>query len=283
MNGGGVNGDAAGGEAGWEAGLAAGGRMGHPFSPLSPLRIPRAPLTAASAGGSPSCVLALLAAGAPPDIPGDGGVTPLHAAAASGQTECIEALLEAGADPEIADETGRSALRIAALAGHADALPLLLPPTRAQLDKELDEALVSGELRAAALLAEASGTPSLLWRAIEQQGVDGALLRGLIRQIPRGSLRAQAIEAGGARCVASPPLHARAPRARADPPAPPAPPPAFLFPPFLFASTLPRRTVLHAAVEAGSMSAVVELANMLPEELLLKPSADGLTAIGKLA
>lgn len=205
------------------------------------LSIPRAPLTAAAASGSVACVRALLQAGAPPDIAteGEDGTTPLHAAADSGNVECIEALLGAGVDSDVRDGSGRSALRRAALHGHRDALPLLLPPTRDELEKELDDALVSGELRAAALLAEASGTPSLLWRAIEQQGVDGDLLQGLLRETPREALRRQAVEATGA-----------------------------------------KRTVLHAAVEAGSQSAVVALAGALPEELLLKPSADGLTAIG---
>jgi ankyrin repeat protein len=190
-----------GGVKGGVNGGAAGGGAGHVHRPAAPLPIPRAPLTAAAAGGSTHCLLALLAAGAPADLPGEGGLTPLHAAATSGRISCIQALLEAGADPEIADGHGRSALRLAAISGYAEALPLLLPPSRSQLDRELDGALVAGELRAAALLAEASGTPSLLWRAIEQQGVDGALLRGLIRQIPRGGLRAQAVEAGGAKCV----------------------------------------------------------------------------------
>jgi len=43
-----------------------------------------------------------------------------------------------------------------------------------------------------------------------------------------------------------------------------------------------KRTVLHAAVEAESQNAVSALSAALPEDLLLKQSADGLTPIGAL-
>jgi len=97
------------------------------------------------------------------------------------------------------DGAGRSALRRAAIAGQAGALPMLLPATRAALDAELDGALADGDLGAAALLADVSGTPSLLWRVIDQQGVDSELLTALIAATPRAAVKRHAVHQSDAR------------------------------------------------------------------------------------
>ncbi|EOD29262.1 hypothetical protein EMIHUDRAFT_203843 [Emiliania huxleyi CCMP1516] len=146
--------------------------------------IPLAPLSAAAAAGSVTCAR---------------GAAPIHWAADSGDAETINALLSAGADPEMRDGAGRSALRRAAIAGQAGALPMLLPATRAALDAELDGALADGDLGAAALLADVSGTPSLLWRVIDQQGVDSELLTALIAATPRAAVKRHAVHQSDAR------------------------------------------------------------------------------------
>ena len=95
---------------------------------------------------------------------------------------------------------------------------MLLPATRAALDAELDGALADGDLGAAALLADVSGTPSLLWRVIDQQV---SFLRRALTNAPPPVLRVRSFTS--ARCAAMTP-----------PPPPPShhTPPLTLRPPF---------------------------------------------------
>ena len=57
---------------------------------------------------------ALLAKGASPNVPGQGGRTALHGAAGIGAAETMQALLEAGGKPNVGDEDGNTPLHFAA-------------------------------------------------------------------------------------------------------------------------------------------------------------------------
>ena len=62
-------------------------------------------------------VRALLAKGASPNVPGQGGRTAVHEAARIGAAETMQALLEAGGKPDVRDEDGNAPLHFAADAG----------------------------------------------------------------------------------------------------------------------------------------------------------------------
>ncbi len=83
------------------------------------------PLHAALAGRpSVGIVEALLAAGAPIDATGEGGITPLHVAAARGDIELIELLVERGAHA-VAMEDGKTPADLAEDREHAKAAAML--------------------------------------------------------------------------------------------------------------------------------------------------------------
>lgn len=63
-----------------------------------------------AAGGSPELAIALLEAGADPNIPSASGTAPIHLAVRQRQVETVAALLAHGADPDLLDEGGQSAL-----------------------------------------------------------------------------------------------------------------------------------------------------------------------------
>lgn len=77
----------------------------------------------ASKSGHLQAVVALLAAGADPNI---NTLAPLHRAAAHGHTACLDALLAGGAIPDMIDGSGWTALQHAAKHGHAECVTLLL-------------------------------------------------------------------------------------------------------------------------------------------------------------
>ena len=69
---------------------------------------------AGQAASYASEVRALLAKGASPNQPGQGGRTALHGAAGIGAAETMQALLEAGGKPNVRDEDGNTPLHFAA-------------------------------------------------------------------------------------------------------------------------------------------------------------------------
>jgi ankyrin repeat protein len=72
-------------------------------------------------------VLALLEAGADPNLPGDGGRPPVVLAAAAGQAGALYVLLNHGADPDAREvETGNTALMLAANRARLEEVRLLL-------------------------------------------------------------------------------------------------------------------------------------------------------------
>lgn len=83
------------------------------------------PLHSAIAGRSTALALAMLDAGATPDVPQGGGFTPLHAAALHGMAELVKALLARGADPARKADDGRDARTMAAESGDAETVRLL--------------------------------------------------------------------------------------------------------------------------------------------------------------
>ncbi|GAB4821600.1 hypothetical protein N2152v2_008646 [Parachlorella kessleri] len=88
---------------------------------------PSAQLRAAAAAGDASAVHALLRAGrADRNSKDPEGLTPLHLAASKGHLSTLVALLEAGAQPDLGDAQGRTALHWAAFEGRADCVRALL-------------------------------------------------------------------------------------------------------------------------------------------------------------
>ncbi len=73
------------------------------------------PLVLAAEEGRAGALKALLATGAPVDLPGEGGRTALIAAAAAGSAPVMELLLRAGAALNLADSEGRTALNCAVI------------------------------------------------------------------------------------------------------------------------------------------------------------------------
>lgn len=69
------------------------------------------PLHSAVTGRNYGCVVALLNAGAQPNVVQAGGFTPLHSAAEHHDREIYDALIAAGADPSSAAEDGKTADR----------------------------------------------------------------------------------------------------------------------------------------------------------------------------
>ena len=76
------------------------------------------PLHSAVATRDIRIVRLLLARGADPNAPQQGGWTPLHGAALHGEAEILELLLEAGGDPRAAANDGRDAIALARENGH---------------------------------------------------------------------------------------------------------------------------------------------------------------------
>lgn len=70
-------------------------------------------------------VEALLAAGAPVNVPHQGGGTPLHTAAFTGDAAVARMLLDRGADPLLRTDDGKTAIDIARERGHADVARML--------------------------------------------------------------------------------------------------------------------------------------------------------------
>ena len=69
--------------------------------------------------------LALIAAGAPIDLPQQDGFTALHEAAQNGDREIVVALLAAGADPSVALDSGERPADLARKHDHPELVPLL--------------------------------------------------------------------------------------------------------------------------------------------------------------
>ena len=72
-----------------------------------------------------SMVTALLAAGAPVNVPHQGGGTPLHTVAFTGNAQVARMLLDRGADPMLRTDDGKTAIDIARERGHADLARML--------------------------------------------------------------------------------------------------------------------------------------------------------------
>jgi len=87
-----------------------------------------APINEAATLGPPEIVVALLDAGADPDMRGFAGVSPLHAAALSGQSAITRILVERGAQVDALDNLGRTPLLTYAsgAAHNLDVLRILL-------------------------------------------------------------------------------------------------------------------------------------------------------------
>ncbi len=87
-------------------------------------------------GGAPRLAVALLEAGADPNIRSVSGTAPIHLAVRQGQVEVVAALLAHGADPDLLDDSGRSALcRVLSQGGPGE-----LSPDRASMLQSLLEA-----------------------------------------------------------------------------------------------------------------------------------------------
>ncbi|WP_162918477.1 ankyrin repeat domain-containing protein [Taklimakanibacter deserti] len=86
------------------------------------------PINLAAALGPPEIVVALLDAGADPQMPGFGGMSPLHTAALSGQPAITRILVQRGAQVDALDNLGRTALLVYAsgAAHNLDVLQILL-------------------------------------------------------------------------------------------------------------------------------------------------------------
>ncbi|KAG2452708.1 hypothetical protein HYH02_002940 [Chlamydomonas schloesseri] len=84
-------------------------------------------LIKASRGGCMEQAVALLAAGADPNLPGKDKTTPLHAAAEHGHVAVTDTLLVLGrADPNVVDRDGFTPLRAACVGGHTAVAAALL-------------------------------------------------------------------------------------------------------------------------------------------------------------
>ena len=80
----------------------------------------------AVAAGNENDLLALLYAGADPNVEDRYGQTLLHEAARAGHADIVRILLELGADPNVEDRYGTAPLRVAAMTGHVDIAKLLV-------------------------------------------------------------------------------------------------------------------------------------------------------------
>lgn len=83
------------------------------------------PLNSAAAASEPAICERLLAHGADPNSPSQGGFTPLHAAAQNGDLELARALLEHGGDVEATTADGHRPLDLAREHGHEDVAAVL--------------------------------------------------------------------------------------------------------------------------------------------------------------
>ena len=110
-------------------------------------------------GGSPRLAIALLEAGANPDIRSESGSAPLHLAVRQGQVEVVAALLAHGGDPDLLDDAGQSALcRVMAQGIEGDLSPDRLSMLRSLLEAGAD---ANGPCRAFSIAVGGRQTSSL--------------------------------------------------------------------------------------------------------------------------
>jgi len=100
-------------------------KAGAPVNSSARNELKATPLHSAAAGRHEKIVKLLLAHGADPNIPEQGGFTSLHAAAQNGDMEIIRALLLGGADLTIKSADGKTAMDLAMDAGHEKVTVLL--------------------------------------------------------------------------------------------------------------------------------------------------------------
>lgn len=86
-----------------------------------------AALRAGVDAGKMNSAMLLLAAGANPNLAGEGGKTPLMSAAEQGRVEMVQALLAAGADPSRTDAEGQKAVNYAFGSGDDTLIKMLVP------------------------------------------------------------------------------------------------------------------------------------------------------------
>ncbi|KAJ2784090.1 phosphate system positive regulatory protein pho81 [Coemansia javaensis] len=126
------------------------------------------PLHVAARGGFAAILRALLAHGAPADVPDkDLGWTPVFYAASEGNAECIRVLLDAGCSAAAVDENGRGPAYFAASEGHLACVDMLLAAATARAagaaaDPDASaSASATTAANAAAPPADLDGIPSL--------------------------------------------------------------------------------------------------------------------------
>jgi ankyrin repeat protein len=93
---------------------------GAPVGRLSENDLTVEPLHSAAAGRHHGICRLLIAAGADPNAPQQGGWRPLHQAAQHGDPELLELFLSAGADPRLGRDDGELPAETADAAGHPD-------------------------------------------------------------------------------------------------------------------------------------------------------------------
>jgi hypothetical protein len=100
-------------------------RRGAAVDTIARNRFRNTPLVLAVLGGQESTARALLARGADPRVPEEGGLTALHLAAAEGSVALVSLLLDRGADARAKADDGSTPATLATKRGHGEAAALL--------------------------------------------------------------------------------------------------------------------------------------------------------------
>jgi ankyrin repeat protein len=141
----------------------------------------------AAAKGHAAALRVLLAAGAHPDVPNNGGARALHAAAANDQVECVRILLlEGGAAPALRNGLEETPRELALQSGYSDTAMAIEAAARASVLRELlsadDAPSGVAVVRAAQAALTAAGQDV---RALTERADLLAAARELVQSLPR--------------------------------------------------------------------------------------------------